>query len=232
MKKLLIVVLSLVLIFALSACGGSGSSDSGSTDGEAADPNFVWTLEGQFEDGNGNYLMIYESDDQETYPGWSVSMMIGEEMHGWFIQQEGETLHGDLTSEYEEGNDPFVVTVSEEGEGGVLVVTEAGDEYHFTQMELPEILYTLQINIDGIGEIAYAPEGEEPVFDDEFPAQSSVKNIVEGDPTSYVLAARVTDEDYEFVKWTKNGEDYSTDDKITVEVTEDVEYRAVFEIKE
>ena len=88
MRKLLIVVLSLVLIFALSACGGSGSSDSGSTDGEAADPNFVWTLEGQFEDGNGNYLMIYESDDQETYPGWSVSMMIGEEMHGWFIQQE------------------------------------------------------------------------------------------------------------------------------------------------
>ena len=228
MKKIFCVILALMLVFAFTACGGSSQGD---TDSGSGDPAFEWTREGQFEDGNDNYLMIYKSDDQENYPGWGVSLMLGEEMHGWFLQQEGETLHGDLTSEYEEGVDPFVVTITEEGEDGVMLVTEAGDEYHFTMMELPEILYTLQINTEGIGEVAYAPEGEEPEFDDEFPAQSSVKNIVEGDPTTYVLAARPTDDDYEFVKWTKNGEDFSTDEKITIEVTEDVEYIAVFEIK-
>ena len=31
-----------------------------------------------------------------------------------------------------------------------------------------------------------------------------------------------------FTKWTKNGEDYSTEDQITVEFTEDVEYIAIF----
>ncbi len=31
-----------------------------------------------------------------------------------------------------------------------------------------------------------------------------------------------------FVKWTKDGKDYSTEDQITVEFTEDVEYIAIF----
>ena len=37
------------------------------------------------------------------------------------------------------------------------------------------------------------------------------------------------DEGWEFVKWTKDGEDFSTDEEITVEVSEYVEYIAVFE---
>ena len=95
-------------------------------------------------------------------------------------------------------------------------------------METPEIIATLQINVDGLGEIAVAPEGEEPAFDDEFPIQSHVLNIMEGQPTTYTIIQRPA-EDYTFVKWTKNGEDFSTDESITVDVTEDVEYRAVFE---
>ena len=227
MKKILCLLLAMVLVFSFAACGGSNSGDSGSE----GNTDFEWTRQGHFQDESGNYLMVLPSDDEEHAGMWAVTMMIGEDMHGWFISQEGETLHGDLTSEYEEGVDPFVVTISEEGEDGLLVETEAGDQYHFTPMETPDILATLQINIDGLGEIAYAPEGEEPEFDEEFPTQSAVVNIVEGQPTTYTIAQKAAD-DYEFVKWTKNGEDFSTDETITVEVTEDVEYRAVFEFKE
>ena len=37
------------------------------------------------------------------------------------------------------------------------------------------------------------------------------------------------DEGWKFVKWTKDGEDFSEESEITVEVTENVDYIAVFE---
>ena len=37
------------------------------------------------------------------------------------------------------------------------------------------------------------------------------------------------DDGWKFVKWTKNGEDFSEEPEITVEVAEGVEYMAVFE---
>ena len=225
MKKLLCLLLAMVLVFAFAACGGSNSGDSS---GSEAASDFEWTRQGNFQDADENYLMVVPSEDEEHAGMWAVTLMVGEETHGWFIAQEGETLHGDLTSEFEEDADPYVVTISEEGEDGLLVETEAGDQFHFTPMETPEIIATLQINVDGLGEIAVAPEGEEAAFDDEFPMQSHVLNIMEGQPTTYTIIQRPA-EDYTFVKWTKNGEDFSTDESITVDVTEDVEYRAVFE---
>ena len=218
------LVLALACVF-MVACGGN-SGENGGSEGSS---DFEWTREGHFQDADGNYLMVLPSEDEDHAGMWAVTIMIGEEMHGWFLSQEGETLHGDLTSEYEEGVDPFVVTISEEGEDGLLLETEAGDQYHFTPMEVPEFIGTLQINTDGLGEIAYCHEGETPEFDDEFPTQSAVENVTE--PTTFIITAK-PDEDYVFVKWTKDGEDFSTEDTITVEVAEDVEYRAVFELKE
>ena len=224
MKKILSIFLALALVFAFAACGGS---DQGSTSGEASD--FEWTRTGHFIDESENYLMIFPAEDDEHQGMWAVTFAPGDEMHGWFLSQEGETLHGDLTAEGI-GEDPYVVTISEEGEDGVLVVTEAGDEYHLSPMEVPDVVATLKINVDGLGEIAFAAYGEEPEFVEGEPYQSSVVNIFEGQSNEYSLAARAA-EDYKFVKWTKDGEDFSTEEKITVEVTEDVEYIAVFEME-
>ncbi len=87
---------------------------------------------------------------------------------------------------------------------------------------------TLNINTDGMGQIAYAPVGGELQFDDEFPAQSAQENLTE--PAAYVLGAKA-DDGWKFVKWTKDGEDYSTDEEITVEVDASVEYIAYFDIE-
>ena len=89
-----------------------------------------------------------------------------------------------------------------------------------------EVIATLQINTDGMGAIAYGLEGENVEFDEDFPKQSAAVNLTE--PDTYVIKAK-PDEGWKFVKWTKDGEDFSEESEITVEVTENVDYKAVFE---
>ena len=67
---------------------------------------------------------------------------------------------------------------------------------------------------------------EEIEFDEDFPKQSAIVNLTE--PGTYVIKAK-PDDGWKFVKWTKNGEDFSEEPEITVEVAEGVEYMAVFE---
>ena len=219
MKKTIALLLTLVMLFALCACGAKQDPQGSETAAE-------WTREGAFEDADGNFLSISFSDT-EGYEGWAVTFMHGEELHGWIIQQEGDKLHGNLVAEGEEGE--FIVTISEEGEDGLLLEVEGGESYHFTPMDVPEFSITMQINTEGLGEIAYAPEGEALEFETEFPVQSAVQNL-EG-PATYVLAAKPED-GWKFVKWTKDGEDFSTEEQITVDVAESVEYIAVFESAE
>ena len=107
-----------------------------------------------------------------------------------------------------------------------MMVDPDGVEHHFKPMELPEIIGTVFINIDGMGEITYAYEGEEIKFDDEYPFQSSVINLME--PTTLTIGARAA-EDYKFVKWTLNGEDYTSEEIFTVELSSDADFVAVFE---
>lgn len=59
--------------------------------------------------------------------------------------------------------------------------------------------------------------------------RAAVENL--SAPATFVIKAK-PDEGWKFVKWTKDGEDFSTDDEITVDVAEDVEYIAVFDIEE
>lgn len=214
MKKLISITLALLLVLALAACGSAGKNDSG----------FTWTREGSFEDENGNYLSVMPSDDEEN-PGWYVGVIIGEEMHGWYIPLEGEALHGNLISEYDDAEGEFIVTITEEGEDGLYLVVDDGDSYHFTPMEEPEASVIVRINTEGLGQIAYSEDGE-PEFDDEYPAQSAQLNLSGGE--TYIFAAKA-DEGWKFVKWTKDGEDYSEEARITVELTESAEYVAVFE---
>jgi len=217
MRKLFYIFLTAVMVMGLAACGSSSGSGSG---------DFTWTREGTFTDGNGNYLMIYAANDEEHEGMWAVTAMMGDEIHGWFITQEGETLHGNLDTEYDDYEGDYIVTVSEEGDDGLLVEVEGGDTYHFKIEDTPDIVATLMINTDGMGTLAYGLEGEDVEFDDEFPNQSTAVNLTE--PQTYVIKAK-PDEGWKFVKWTKDGEDFSEEPEITVEVTEDVEYRAVFE---
>lgn len=214
MKKALCLLIAALLLFSLAACAKQeqGGEDAGE-----------WTREGYFADEDENLLNIQPSPYEE-YPGWYVGCFLGDDMYGWVIQQEGDTLHGDLVPDYEEGE--FVVTVSEEGEDGVLLTTEAGDAYHFTPYDMPEATIFININIEGLGRIAYAEEGGELELDDEYPYQSAVINL-EG-PAVYEFGAK-PDDGWRFVKWTKNGEDFSTEPILTVTLDESADYLAIFE---
>ena len=110
------------------------------------------------------------------------------------------------------------------GDAAEEVAEEAAEE---TASEEPlEVTATLMINTEGMGAIAYGLEGEEIEFDEDFPKQSAIVNLTE--PGTYVIKAK-PDDGWKFVKWTKNGEDFSEEPEITVEVAEGVEYMAVFE---
>jgi len=104
--------------------------------------------------------------------------------------------------------------------------TSGGESADAAAEESYEVIATLQINTDGMGTIAYGLEGEDVEFNDEFPNQSTVVNLTE--PGTYVIKAK-PDDGWKFVKWTKDGADFSEEPDITVEVAEDVEYVAVFE---
>ncbi len=214
MKKTICLLLSFLLIFSLAAC---------TKQAQGGEPAGEWTREGYFTDENDNFLNI-QTSPYEEYPGWYVGCILGEDMYGWVIQQEDNTLHGDIMPEYEDGE--YIVTVTEEGEDGILLTTEAGDTYHFTPYDMPEATIFVNINIEGFGRIAYALEGEELELDDEYPYQSAVINLPE--PTVYELGAKA-DEGWKFVKWTKNGEDFSTEPILTVTLDETADYIAVFE---
>ncbi len=218
MKKLIYLLITAVMVLGLVSCGGSQSG--------GVDSDFTWTREGVFTDENDNMLMISFSDNEEYEGMWAVTTSIGGELHGWFIEQKGETLYGNLDTEYDDYEGDYIVTISEEGEDGVMMVVEGGETYHFAKAETPDVVATLRINTDGMGTIAYGLEGEAVEFDEEFPNQSTMVNLTE--PQTYIIKARA-DEGWKFVKWTKDGADFSEEPEITVEVTEDVEYRAVFE---
>ena len=101
-------------------------------------------------------------------PGWYVGVMIGELMAGGTLPQEGNSLRGSLST-WEEGAEPVAVTVSEEGEDGLLLVIEGGESYHFTPYDMPEATIVVTINTEGMGNIDWAEGEEAPEIDPDFP---------------------------------------------------------------
>ena len=201
-----------------SASSGSASSGSG------ASAETGWTLEGYFQDENNNFLSITPSEE-EDYPGWYVGCYLGEDMYGWYIgEQPDGTLHGNLVPEGEEGE--FIVTISREGEDSVLMTAQDGTAYHFFTVEMADAAIMVYINTDGMGNIEYVEGEVPPEIDEEYPFQSAQINLAE--PAVYTFAAWAED-GWKFVKWTKDGEDYSTDAQITQELTESAEYVAIFD---
>ena len=113
-----------------------------------------------------------------------------------------------------------------EGEDGIQLAAEGGKTYHLTRMELQEATIFISVNTEGNGNIDYAEGDEAPEVDPEYPFQSAQINLAE--PAVYTLIAWA-DAGNLFVKWTKNGEDFSTEPVINVVFDESADYIAVFE---
>ncbi len=219
MKRWICTALALLLAASLAACGKQETP--------VGEPE-PWSREGYFTDEDGNLLSLTYFENDESFPdGWYVGAMLGEEMYGNTIPQEGDSLCGNIMPDYETGE--FVVTVSEEGEDGVLLTVEGGETYHFKVYDVPEATIFVSVNVDGRGNIDYA-EGEElPEVDYDRPYQSSQINLAE--PAAYTFFAWPDEGSY-FIKWTKDGADYSDEPQITVLLDESADYVAVFESDE
>ena len=90
----------------------------------------------------------------------------------------------------------------------------------------------LNINTYGDGQIATASHGEELVFDDEYSITSVSELAIIGLCDSFDVEAKAN-EGYHFVKWTKDGVDYSKNSKVTITLEDDIlELVAVFEVDE
>ena len=247
MKKQICILLSVIMLCMLTACGGQKAAESSAaepsekteessapeaesaeeTEAESAEESPAkeaaeWTREGYFQDTDENMLSVtwMELDDEK---GWYVGCMLGEENYGGMLPQVGNTLAGTLPSL--EGEEIKVV-VSEEGEDGLAMEIEGGETYHFTVMDLPDATIFVNINTEGNGNIEYAEGETAPEIDEEYPYQSAQINLAE--PTIYSILAWPA-EGWKFVKWTKDGEDFSEEALIKVELAESAEFVAVFE---
>ena len=183
-----------------------------------------WTREGYFTNENGDLLSVTWVDYMDE-PGWYAGIMMGDIMTGWTVEEEEGSLRGNLNA-WDETAEPFNVTIAEEGEDGLLLTLESGETYHFTRMEMPEATIFVTVNVEGGGMISYAEGEETPEFDPDWPYQSAQINLAE--PTEYTLAA-APEAGCLFVKWTKDGEDFSTEPMFTVLLDESADYVAVFE---
>ena len=214
MKRIVCILMAMCIVFTMAACGA-----------KQAEPEVKkWTRQGYFSDENENMLTVMWMEDTDE-PGWYVGIMLGELMAGWTIPQEGNTLHGNLYA-WDESAEPLIVTVSEEGEDGLLLTMDDGESYHFTPMEIQEASIVVTINTEGWGYIAYAEGEEAPEIDPEYPSQSAYIGLAE--PATHTFIAQPEAGNL-FVKWTKNGEDFSTESQITLLLDESADYIAVFE---
>ena len=223
MKKMICLLLAVCMSFTLAACGGSKPAQ----ETEKPQDGGEWTREGYFSDENDNMLSVTWMDDVDD-PGWYVGCMLGEDAiedsYGGILQPEGKTLKGSLPSSGTK--DAINVTVSEEGEEGLILSVEGGNEYHFKVMEMQEAAISVSINTEGFGSIAYAEGEAAPEIDPEYPYQQAQINLAE--PATHTFLAEPQTGSV-FVKWTKNGEDYSTEPQITLLLDESAEFVAVFE---
>ena len=228
--KLFALIMALCLLFSLAACGaGKDAADNGGKDAAPQEQEtFEWTRQGYYEDENGCVLTVtwMELDDDS---GWYVGFMNGEnwidDSYGGMLPLEGKTLRGALSSGGDKGD--ISVTVSEEGTDGLLLAIDGGETYHFTYIDLPEATIFVSVNTEGLGAVDYAEGEAAPEFDPEYPYQSAQINLAE--PTTYTFLATACEDGWNFVKWTKDGADYSTDRQITVELDKSADFIAVFE---
>ena len=216
LKKMICLLLALCMVFAMT-------DRSIQAEAELED----WTRQGVFADENENILSVTWMDDV-VEPGWYVGVMLGEDLiedsWGGILPQDGNTLHGTLSSSGSRGD--LTVTVSEDGPDGILLAIEDGETYHLKGYELPEASVVITFSTEGWGNIDYAEGDQAPEADTEYPTQSGYIGLEAPETYTFLAWPRAGNQ---FVKWMKNGEDFSTDPQFTVLLDESAEYVAVFE---
>ena len=90
----------------------------------------------------------------------------------------------------------------------------------------PADLCLVKVETDGIGLVAAAQEGETLEFDETMTSTSAYMNVPKG--TVLTIGAKESVDEFKFSKWTKNGEDFSTDYQVTVTIDEPTDFIAVF----
>lgn len=90
----------------------------------------------------------------------------------------------------------------------------------------PADLCLVKVETDGIGLVAAAQEGETLEFDETMTSTSAYLNVPKG--TVLTIGAKESVDEFKFSKWTKNGEDFSTDHEVTVTIDEPTDFIAVF----
>lgn len=82
--------------------------------------------------------------------------------------------------------------------------------------------YLIFMNTSGLGQVEFTYKGQSFGYGDQ-----GITHADAGDKIS--MSAKPKEDGWEFVKWTKDGEDFSTDADIEVTVDGDATYEAVFE---
>ncbi len=223
MKKHICLLLAFFMLLSLCACGGK-QPENNKPEADAQAETGEWTRQGYYQDENGNILSVTLMEDVVD-PGWYVGCMLGEDpiadSFGGMLDMEGNTLRGTLPSGDQKKE--ITVTVSEDGEEGLMLTVDGGETYHFVPMNMEVPYATLWVNTDGLGYFNCTEEGQEP----DGSHTASLQYGLTG-PETYTLTAE-PEEGWHFVKWTLNGEDYSAEPQIIVEITEDSDFVAVFE---
>ena len=194
MKKMICMVICVIMLLSLCACGGAEPAGTGAP--------AAWTRAGYFMDEKENMISVTWMDDIDE-PGWYVGVMLGEDYiedsWGGTLPQEGAALHGSLASSG--SREDLTVTISEEGEDGLLLTVEGGETYHFTSMGDMTAGIIVTVNTEGRGMIGYEEGETAPELDPEWPYQSAQVNL--GGPETYTFAA-APEAGSVFVRWTKN----------------------------
>ena len=193
------------LMLSLVSCGSGGK----------------WDRLGYFIDDDPNSLFISapEEDDDEL----SVAFCMGDDVYRGSLPVKGGKLTGELEFfRTDDVAETISVTITKNGKDGVKVKVKGGDTYKLSHVEEAPIGIT--INVDGFGFFRALTDSDE--LESDGYTTSMVLSLMA--PVTYELTAR-SENDWVFVKWTKDGADFSKDRKITVEFAETADFVAVFE---
>lgn len=217
MKKIVRLFILLMIVISVTACNNVSQIEENKVD-------YEWTHIGNFEDRTGKTLYLSEPSDFNSNVFFVIKYFDGEITHHYTIQQVGETLAGDLSTD---SKNSYIVTAYEEGDDGILLITPDDPEgIHFKPLDLPDSIGTIKASIKGSGQISYSYDKDRILFYDDDPSEYIEVNLME--PTTYAFGAKAN-KGYRFVKWTINGEDLSTDEIITYKFDKDSELIAFFE---